>query len=397
MRNSPFSAAVAGFLGGLAAAVAIIGLSSASGVFDSTTTVVQQSPAPASVSESPVATTLPSGTFDPEAVYRSRIGGVVTITSVLSGSEEISGSGFVVSRAGMVLTNAHVVTNSGESGVASSSVHPATRVYVMFANGDQVEATVVGYDLFDDVALVRVTDPAIAFQPVPLGDSEKVVVGEPVAAIGSPFSQAGSLSVGVVSAVDRSIPSFVTRYSIPGAIQTDAAINHGNSGGPLFNARGQVIGINAQINSTSGGGEGVGFAVPIDSARRSMRQLEASGRVSYGWLGVRASTVTEAIAREFKLPVRRGALVQDVSPGGPAADGGIRGGLHDETFQDQPIKPDGDIIVGVDSASVTSADELVKVMARYAAGARVAVRLWHGSEQRTVHVTLGERPLDSTQ
>ena len=397
MSPSPVTAAVTGFAGGLAAAVLVIGVSSASGVFSSKTTVVQTPPAPPQLTGAPVASSSAGKGLDAGAVYRSRIGGVVTITSVLPGAQEISGSGFVVSRSGLLLTNAHVVTTSGQPGVAPRDVHPADRLYVMFANGDQVDGSVVGFDLFDDVALVKVSDPSVAFQPVPLGDSNRVRVGEPVAAIGSPFSQAGSLSVGVVSAVNRSIPSFVTRYQIPGAIQTDAAINHGNSGGPLFNARGQVIGINAQINSTSGGGEGVGFAVPIDAAQRSMRQLEASGHVSYGWLGVRAASVTESIAHHFQLPVQSGAILQSVAPGGPAADGGLQGGLRDTTFQDQSIRPDGDIIVAVDGRPVRSADELVQVMERYPAGVRVRVTYYHDGRRLQTTILLAERPLDQSQ
>ena len=180
-----------------------------------------------------------------------------------------------------------MVTDSAEGNVDPQNVKPAEHVYVRFADDDQVEAQIVGYDLFADVAVLRVKDANERLRPVPLGNSSDVRVGQPVAAIGSPFLEAGSLSVGVVSAINRSLESG-TGFAIPGAIQTDAAINHGNSGGPLFDADGRVIGINAQIQSTSGGGEGVGFAVPIDLAQRSMQQLVENGHVSYGWLGVRA-------------------------------------------------------------------------------------------------------------
>src|SRR5207245_875015 len=169
-------------------------------------------------------------------------------------------------------------------------VTAADQIYVRFADGNQVPATMVGFDLFSDVAVIRVNDTTDPIRPVPLDNSSAVHVGEPVAAIGSPFLEAGSLSVGVVSAVNRSLASG-TGFAIPGAIQTDAAINHGNSGGPLFDAAGQVVGINAQIQTTSGGGEGVGFAVPIDLAKRSLEQLVAHGHVQYGWLGVRLSRV----------------------------------------------------------------------------------------------------------
>ncbi len=394
MSRSPVTATVAGFAAGLAAAVLIVGVSGSSGAFDSTTTVVRERVATA-VAAQPVQTSRPGrpSSFDPGGIYRARIAGVVTITSVLDGDEEIGGSGFVVTDDGVILTNAHVVTNSGDGGVQADDVREARAVYVRFADGEQVEAEVVGYDLFDDVAVVRVSAPSLVLEPVPLGRSDRVAVGQSVAAIGSPFSQAGSLSVGIVSALDRSIPTFVTRYSIPGAIQTDAAINHGNSGGPLFDARGRVIGINAQINTTGGGGEGVGFAVPIDAARRSMDQILADGRVSYGWLGVSATTVTATMARELELPAPSGALVEAVSASGPADRAGLRAGDDERAFQDVTVTVGGDVITAVDGRPIESADDLVEVMAGYAADQRVRITFWRDGARQTAVVELAERPL----
>ena len=260
-----------------------------------------------------------------------------------------------------------------------------------FQNGDQISASIVGYDLFADVAVLRVSAGGEKLQPVPLGNSSRVRVGEPVAAIGSPFLEAGSLSVGVVSAINRSLSSG-TGFAIPGAIQTDAAINHGNSGGPLFNAAGEVIGINAQIQTTSGGGEGVGFAVPIDLARHSMQQLVEHGKVSYGWLGVRLSTVTPAIADRFGLSVKHGALLVEVTPGGPADDAGLKVGGDLEQFQDTSIRPDGDIITAVNgrpvSAPTSSCGGGGSCSGPGAAPAGAA-----GAQSRSVNVTLGVRPL----
>jgi S1-C subfamily serine protease len=394
VSRSPVTATVAGFAAGLAAAVLIVGVSGSSGAFDSTTTVVRERVATA-VAAQPVQTSRPGrpSSFDPGGIYRARIAGVVTITSVLDGDEEIGGSGFVVTDDGVILTNAHVVTNSGDGGVQADDVREARAVYVRFADGEQVEAEVVGYDLFDDVAVVRVSAPSLVLEPVPLGRSDRVAVGQSVAAIGSPFSQAGSLSVGIVSALDRSIPTFVTRYSIPGAIQTDAAINHGNSGGPLFDARGRVIGINAQINTTGGGGEGVGFAVPIDAARRSMDQILADGRVSYGWLGVSATTVTATMARELELPAPSGALVEAVSASGPADRAGLRAGDDERAFQDVTVTVGGDVITAVDGRPIESADDLVEVMAGYAADQRVRITFWRDGARQTAVVELAERPL----
>jgi S1-C subfamily serine protease len=375
---------------GVAAALATVAIAAWAGTFDSSTsTVVRQVRQPAAI-EVPTGASKP-GAFDPGTIYRARIGGVVTVSSVF-GANEAGGSGFVVSADGLILTNAHVVTNSADAGVQPQDVKKADAVYVRFSDQQQVDAQVVGYDLFADVAVLRVSDTSVSLTPLPLGDSDKVAVGQPVAAIGSPFFEAGSLSVGVVSAVNRSLSSG-TGFGIPGAIQTDAAINHGNSGGPLFNADGEVIGINAQIRTTGGGGEGVGFAVPIDLAKRSMKQLVANGRVSYGWLGVRLGTVTPAVADRFHLTVDHGALVEDVTSGGPGQKAGLQAGSSSARFQDSTIRPDGDVIVAVDGHVVRTSDEFVRMLADRSAGEVVRLELVHGKARRTVSVTLGERPL----
>jgi S1-C subfamily serine protease len=375
---------------GVAAALATVAIAAWAGTFDSSTsTVVRQVRQPATI-EVPTGAAKP-GTFDPGTIYRARIGGVVTVSSVF-GANEAGGSGFVVSADGLILTNAHVVTNSADAGVQPQDVRKADAVYVRFSDQQQVDAQVVGYDLFADVAVLRVSDTSVSLTPLPLGDSDKVAVGQPVAAIGSPFFEAGSLSVGVVSAVNRSLSSG-TGFGIPGAIQTDAAINHGNSGGPLFNADGEVIGINSQIRTTGGGGEGVGFAVPIDLAKRSMKQLVANGRVSYGWLGVRLGTVTPAVADRFHLTVDHGALVEEVTSGGPGQKAGLQAGSSSARFQDSTIRPDGDVIVAVDGHVVRTSDEFVRMLADRSAGEVVRLELVHGNARRTVSVTLGERPL----
>src|SRR5207248_712524 len=174
---------------------------------------------------------------------------------------------------------------------------------------DRVAAKVVGWDGFDDVGLLKIDPSGRALDPVPLGNSAAIAVGDPVAAIGSPFGNEDALGVGVVSAIHRSIDSLTSNFSLVDAIQTDAPINHGNSGGPLFDARGRVIGIDAQIRSDSGNAEGVGFAVPIDAARRSMEQLIATGRVVYPFVGVNTQDLTPAAAEHFGFGVRRGAVI----------------------------------------------------------------------------------------
>ncbi|MDX6524364.1 MAG: hypothetical protein QOI17_1877 [Gaiellales bacterium] len=387
MQRPALIAGIAGLVAGVTAALVTVAIAASSGAFDGTHTVVTTG----SASVEPVNATATQTGFDAGAIYRARIQGVVTIASVFS-SGEAGGSGFVVSKDGLILTNAHVVTNSAESNVQPQDVKPADQVYVRFADGDQVPAQIVGYDLFADVAVLRVSDPNEHPQPVPLGNSSAVRVGEPVAAIGSPFLEAGSLSVGVVSAINRSLSSG-TGFAIPGAIQTDAAINHGNSGGPLFDAAGQVIGINAQIQTTSGGGEGVGFAVPIDLAKRSLQQLVEHGQVSYGWMGVRLSTITPAIADRFGLSVRQGALIVEVTSGGPADHAGLRVGGDVQPFQDGTIRPGGDVIVSEDGHPVTSSDQFVRLVAEASPGQVLHLRVARGHNVRNVNVTLGVRPL----
>ena len=279
-RRSPIAllalvAAVAAVVGGLAA----LGIAAAAGWLGGEETVVVQGAAPGSGDAPATAVSaakpLPGDGFDPAAVYRERSAGVVTIYALFEGRGEagepaqVQGSGFVVSAEGSVLTNSHVITTAGE-GAVGSEIEAATTIFVEFRDGDRVRAEIVGWDVFNDVGVLDVDPEEHRLAPVPLGDSAAVAVGEPVAAIGSPFGQASSLAVGVVSAVGRSVSSLTSVYSVVDVIQTDAPINRGNSGGPLFDARGRVIGINAQIRSESGNAEGVGFAIPINAARRSL-------------------------------------------------------------------------------------------------------------------------------
>ncbi len=221
----------------------------------------------------------------------------------------------------------------------------------------------------------------LTLKPLPLGESEKVSVGSPVAAIGSPFGQAQSLSVGIVSAVDRSVAS-LTDFAIAGAIQTDAAINPGNSGGPLVGADGRVIGINQQIQSRSGGGEGVGFAVPIDVVKRSIGQLREEGRARYAYLGVSSVPLYPQLVQHFGLKVDKGVWVQQVTPGGPAAKAGLRGGNGQEAFQGQPFARGGDVITKVGDAAITNSDDLAKAIAKFKPGQEADVEVHRGGRDQ---------------
>jgi len=321
-----------------------------------------------------------------------RADGVVTIYANLGADGSSQGSGFVVDEDGLVLTNAHVITNVSES--RSSAVRGASAVYVEFSDGDRVRADIVGWDLFSDVGVVRVSASDHRLSPVPLGNSSTVRVGEPVAAIGSPFGQQTSLSVGVVSATGRSIDSLTSGFAVANAIQLDAPINRGSSGGPLFDAAGRVIGINAQIESTSGTAEGVGFAIPINVAQRSLDQLVRTGRVRYAYIGIRTQDVTPGIARTFDLGAERGALVMRVDEGTPAARAGLRGGTKTEIYNGLDITLGGDLIVAIGKSPVTSTDDVSRIVStQLLPGQTVTFTVLRGGTRRTtVDVTLGERP-----
>jgi S1-C subfamily serine protease len=314
-------------------------------------------------------------------------GGLEQVLGGGGGQEGGVGSGFVLDGKGEIATNAHVVVQ-GEG----TAIKRAQQVYVEFADGNRVQADIVGYDPNADVALLRVDPKGLSLRTLPLGRSGDVQVGEPVAAIGSPFDERQSLSVGVVSAVDRSINS-LTDFQIPGAVQTDAAINPGNSGGPLIDQQGRVIGINEQIKTNSGGGEGVGFAVPIDLVRRSLDQLRTSGKASYAYLGVESVPLYPQLVAHFKLDVGKGAWIQDVTPGGPAQRAGLRGGAGTADFQASTYRQGGDVITKVGGHPIASADDLSSAVAAFRPGDTVTVEVHRGGAVKDVRVRLGERPL----
>jgi S1-C subfamily serine protease len=329
--------------------------------------------------------------FSPRQIYTARSRGVVTVFAVYNDPEphESQGSGFVVSDNGYILTSAHVVTDSASSGKATE----ANRIFIAFKDGDRIKAELVGWDGYDDVALLRVDPGAHALQPVPLGDSSRVRAGDPVAAMGSPFGNEDSIAVGVVSAIRRSIDSLVSIYRVVDAIQIDAPITHGNSGGPLFDARGRVIGINAQIRSESGNAEGVGFAIPINAAKRSMAQLIATGQVVYAYLGVTTETLTPTLARHLEYSATRGAIVAAVRDGSPADKAGLEGGDGQETFNGIEVTRGGDVVVAVGGQPVRSADDVVREVSERLPGETIALTILRDGERRVVRIRLGARPV----
>jgi S1-C subfamily serine protease len=342
------------------------------------------------------------GAFDAHAIYAAAAPSVVTIVSVFdpnssspnifsSGGSAGQGSGFVISDDGEILTNAHVVTDAETTGTPGRPLHEADQIYVQFADRNQVSADVVGFDPFADVALLKVDPDGLDLHALPLGSENDVEVGDGVAAIGSPFGQFQSLSVGVVSATDREIDS-LTDFKIDGGIQTDASINPGNSGGPLLDADGKVVGINQQIQTSSGGNEGVGFAVPIDLAQRSVDQLRADGTVSYAYAGVTTTQIYPQLADRLDLPVDSGALVAKVVPGGPADKAGLRAGDGTITFQGAEVDTGGDVITAVNGEPIVDNSDLPRIVSRLNPGDNVTLDIVRDGDQQQLDLTLGERP-----
>jgi 2-alkenal reductase len=397
VRIAPLAAlaVVCAVLGGVAA-LAVGNLTGWTGS-SSTTTVFRAAPlaepagTAATAAVGPAARPLAGNGFSPSAIYAHRSPGVVTIVSVYGTdpetAERAQGSGFVVSPQGYILTNSHVITTAGDGAVAK----PADSVFVEFQDHDRAVAKIVGWDVFDDVGLIRVEPSAHALAPVPLANSAAVAVGEPVAAIGSPFGNENSLAVGVVSATQRSVQSLTSKFDLVDAIQTDAPINHGNSGGPLFDARGRVIGINAQIRSTSGQAEGVGFAVPINSAKRSMQQLIANGSVSYAFVGVETTDLTPALARHFGYAVSRGAVVTNVVSGSPAAAAGLRAGTRTASAFGLDFPRSGDVIVSIDGRPITGSQDIARIVTNLDPGQIVPFTVERGSSRLELRVRLSER------
>ncbi|MGE5858580.1 MAG: S1C family serine protease [Solirubrobacterales bacterium] len=288
-----------------------------------------------------------------------------------------TGSGFLIDNEGHILTNAHVVQG-------------AQRVNVQLGDGAEQRAQVVGSDPSTDVALLKV-DNTEGAQPLPLGDSSKVQVGDPVVAIGNPFALDRTVTSGIVSALQRQIQA-PNGFSISDVIQTDAAINPGNSGGPLIDGAGQVIGINSQIESQSGGNEGVGFAVPIKTAADVASQLENGGQVHQAYLGITGGDITPEIAHALNLPVTQGVLIERVLDGGPADAAGIKGATGQATIAGQTFPVGGDIITKVDGKPITGMDGVVSAVNDQKPGDEITLTVFSDGQQKDVTVKLGDRP-----
>jgi S1-C subfamily serine protease len=359
---------------------------------------------PAATTEQVVIQTGVNGDFNPAQIYKDVAPGVVTITSVFDGGGNDllgdnaaagQGSGFVVSKEGEIVTNAHVVTNGGHLN-GGGTPREAKEMFVEFGDRNRVPAEIVGFDADADVALIKVDPDGLDLDPVPLSDRSTYAVGEPVAAIGSPFGENQSLSIGVISATDRTVEG-LTNFGIDNAIQTDASINPGNSGGPLLDSKGEVIGINEQIASSSGSNSGVGFAIPVSSVRYSLDQLRDGGKVDYAYLGVTSETIYPQLAEHLGLDIDHGALITDVVDGGPADKAGIHGSTDESTFQLQRVKTGGDLIVAVDGKQVVANDDLSELIASHKPGDEVTLEVVRDGERHELKLTLEARPEDVSQ
>jgi len=294
-----------------------------------------------------------------------------------------TGSAFVIDTEGHLLTNAHVVAGADQVAVKLGE------------DGDTLDAKVVGRDPSTDVALLEVDPPQGGLTPLPLGDSDQVEVGDPAVAIGNPFGLDRTATAGIVSAIQRQI-SAPNGFTISDVIQTDAPINPGNSGGPLLDAAGRVIGINSQIEAAAGGGNvGIGFAVPINTARSVAEQLLGGGEVEHAFLGITGGDVTSEIADVLNLSVDNGALVQDVVPDGPADQAGVEAGTTDVTIAGQQLRAGGDVITEVDGLQVSGMDDVIAAVNGKQPGDEVELTLVRKGDERTVTVDLGDRPANA--
>jgi S1-C subfamily serine protease len=332
------------------------------------------------------------------SIYRRSAPGVVVVTATSTTKSsnlfdpfappqteqtQSLGSGFVIDKSGHILTNAHVVVG-------------ASKVDIGFSNGSSYPATVVGFDRSTDVAVLKVDVPQDALTPLPLGDSSKVQVGEPVVAIGNPLGEDRTVTAGIVSAVQRDISSLEPGIQIPGAIQTDAAINHGNSGGPLINNRGEVIGINSQILSDNpsnpeSGSIGIGFAIPINLAKNIAQQLIDNGKAVHTYLGIKGSVLTPALATTLNLSVDHGVLVGQVEANSPAAKAGLRAGTTQATINGQTFVLGGDVITKIDGKTIRTFDDLSGTISAHKPGDTIQLEIVRGGKTMTISVTLASR------
>ena len=378
------------FLGG---GIALGGAAALGKLGDKTTVIREEMPPPSSA---PAA--FQTGRRESiNEIYRSSAPGVVHIETTTRVSQQNDpffgnpfgtttetqralGSGFVIDRAGDIVTNYHVV-------------HGAATIQVSFSNNERYRAHLVGSDPSTDIAVLKVNVQASALKALPLGNSDAVRVGDQVIAIGNPFGLDRSVTAGIVSAVQRRIEA-PNNLSIAHVIQTDAALNHGNSGGPLLDAQGDVIGVNAQIETggVGDGNVGIGFAIPINTVKDVVGQLIRHGKVEHAFLGIEGKTLAPQIAHLFHLPVMTGVLVATVRPGTGAAQAGVKAASDEVTVQGESWPAGGDVIVKVDHEPIGSVEQLIDVIASKQPGDKIQVEVVRGGSHKTLTVKLGRQP-----
>jgi S1-C subfamily serine protease len=328
-----------------------------------------------------------TGSKSIQQIYEEAGPGVVQVTtsglvteSPLFGPEPSSslGSGFVVDRDGYIVTNYHVIENAQE-------------IEVNFSGDDRVPATVVGSDPSTDLAVLKIDAQARALTPLPLGNSDAVRVGDAVVAIGNPFGLERSVTSGIVSALQRNITA-PNGFTIDRVIQIDAPINRGNSGGPLLNGIGEVIGVNSQIESETGGNVGIGFAVPVNTVREVVSQIKEHGKVEHAYLGVEMQAVSDELAEMYRIPVEEGVLIVRVVEGSPAEEAGLEGGDRQVIVDGTSYVLGGDIVTAANGESMASPDGLRTMIMGMEPGDQLSLEIQRGDSQRTVDVTLGQQP-----
>lgn len=391
MAAALFVAAVAG--GGVAVAIAAL-----AGVGEHTTTVREVfvpgfQPGPDDVTSKST-----GGSLSLHEIYTNDAPGVVQVTSTrtveLHRSAELGnsfipgaavrrylGSGFVIDKAGYIVTNDHVLAD-------------AQTIYVSFSNKDSMKAHVVGRDPSTDIALLKVGASSRALKPLELGNSDDVQVGDQVAAIGNPFGYGRSISAGIVSALQRSLQSS-EGSPIDRVIQTDARLLNGNSGGPLLNGQGQVIGVTSGGSHWGGdilqGSSGIDFAIPINTVQDVVAQLKAHGRVDHPLLGVAGQSITDAMVKQFQLSAQSGVLVERIVPGSGAEQAGLQGGTSQVVVEGESYQLGGDVIVKAGGQDVASTERLREIVSQHEPGDTLSVEFYRGRERRTADVKLGRQ------
>ena len=385
--------------GATGAAIAVGIVAAAGGVGGATTTVREVVPAAAPEQSSPEDATFARAArqLSIHAIYTQAAPGVVQVTATskvttqpdpfldpfgtpTTQTQQALGSGFVIDKAGHIVTNFHVVQG-------------ASKVEVSFSNDERLPATVIGRDPSTDVAVLQVKAHSRAFDPLVLGNSDLVQVGDAVVAIGNPLGEDRSITSGIVSALQRQIVA-PNGAPIDHVIQTDAALNHGNSGGPLLNTRGQVVGVNSQIQTDGGDGNiGIGFAIPINTVKNVAAQLIAKGVVEHPFLGVDARGITAGVARLFRLPVKSGLLVGTVCSATGAAKAGLRGATQQVTVAGETWPLGGDIIVKADGIPLASVEQLRSIIADKKPGDTLQLQIYRGDKTKNLKVKLGRQPL----